>query len=102
MLIPCSAKIEELEISWDEIRSFPIFFACVSTCRYRDSLAATPTVNRSATLLLKSTFVTAGAVVSPAAQAARRSVGLNFVRPPCDEAHQDRGSRNQGAAVGPR
>src|SRR5688500_11783422 len=37
------------EISWDEIRSRPIFLACVSTCRYRDRRAATPTVSRSAT-----------------------------------------------------
>src|SRR5262245_43723681 len=31
------------------MRSFPIFFACVSTWRYRLSRAATPTVNRSVT-----------------------------------------------------
>src|SRR5262245_7069747 len=30
------------------MRSFPIFFACVRTWRYRDSRAATPTVRRSA------------------------------------------------------
>src|SRR6187200_2646426 len=29
--------------------SLPIFLACVSTCRYRDSLAATPSESRSAT-----------------------------------------------------
>src|SRR5829696_165020 len=29
------------------MRSFPIFRACVSTCRYRESRAATPTVSRS-------------------------------------------------------
>src|SRR6476659_9172619 len=34
-------------ISCDEIESRPIFLACVSTCRYRDSRAATPTVSRS-------------------------------------------------------
>ena len=36
------------EISWLEIRSLPIFFACVSTWRYRLRRAATPTVKRSA------------------------------------------------------
>src|SRR2546428_13965148 len=29
------------------MRSFPIFRACVRTCRYRDSRAATPTARRS-------------------------------------------------------
>src|SRR5262249_29206409 len=40
--------------SWEEIRSLPIFRDCVSTWRYRDSRAATPTVKRSATELLGS------------------------------------------------
>src|SRR5262245_23669241 len=35
-------------ISCEEIRSFPIFRACVSTCRYLLKRAATPTVKRSA------------------------------------------------------
>src|SRR3990172_2997859 len=38
------------EISCEEMRSLPIFFACVSTWRYRLRRAATPTVNRSATV----------------------------------------------------
>ena len=33
----------------EEIRDFPIFRAWVSTWRYRESRAATPTVRRSAT-----------------------------------------------------
>ena len=36
-------------ISCDEMRVFPIFRACVSTWRYRDRRAATPTFKRSAT-----------------------------------------------------
>src|SRR5687767_8706072 len=36
-------------ISWEEIRSLPIFRACVRTCRYLLRRAATPTVSRSAT-----------------------------------------------------
>src|ERR1041384_5942130 len=36
-------------ISWEEILVFPIFRACVSTWRYRDRRAATPTFKRSAT-----------------------------------------------------
>jgi hypothetical protein len=32
------------------MRDFPIFRACVSTWRYRDRRAATPTFKRSATL----------------------------------------------------
>src|SRR5262245_40849882 len=35
-------------ISCEEMRSLPILFACVSTCRYRLRRAATPTPNRSA------------------------------------------------------
>ena len=37
------------EISCDEIRSLPIFRACVRTCRYLLRRAATPTVRRSVT-----------------------------------------------------
>src|SRR4029079_180339 len=37
-------------ISWEEMRSLPIFLACVRTWRYRLRRAATPTVNRSATV----------------------------------------------------
>jgi hypothetical protein len=36
-------------ISCEEMRDFPIFRACVSTWRYRDRRAATPTFKRSAT-----------------------------------------------------
>ena len=42
----------------DEIRSLPIFLACVSTWRYLLRRAATPTVRRSATLILSSPLVT--------------------------------------------
>src|SRR3954452_17447447 len=63
-------------ISWEEILVFPIFRACVSTWRYRDRRAATPTVKRSATRPPSFDFVTAVSVV-PAALAARLST-----RPP--------------------
>ena len=36
-------------ISWEEMRSWPIFLAWVSTRRYWLSRAATPTVSRSPT-----------------------------------------------------
>src|SRR4029450_8001609 len=39
-------------ISCEEILSFPIFLACVRTCRYLLRRAATPTVKRSATFPL--------------------------------------------------
>src|SRR5688500_2342122 len=42
------------------MRSLPIFFAWVSTWRYRLRRAATPTVRRSATRTLLSSLVTTG------------------------------------------
>ena len=57
-------------ISCEEILVFPIFRACVSTWRYRDRRAATPTFKRSATRPPWLDFVTAFSVV-PAALAAR-------------------------------
>ena len=79
-------------ISCDEIRVFPIFRACVSTWRYRDRRAATPTFKRSATRPPSFDFVTAFSVV-PADLAARlcnrpaQRVGVHVVDeapPPVD------------------
>src|SRR5919109_3257165 len=46
-------------ISCEEIRCLPIFRACVSTWRYRDRRAATPTVSRSDTPASSRDLVTA-------------------------------------------
>src|SRR5436305_4682590 len=79
-------------ISCEEILVFPIFRACVSTWRYRDRRAATPTFKRSATRPPSFDFVTAVSVV-PAALAARlcnrppQRVGVHVVDeapPPVD------------------
>src|SRR5215813_9590452 len=50
-------------ISWEEILVLPILRACVSTWRYRDRRAATPTFRRSATRPPWLDFVTAFSVV---------------------------------------
>src|SRR5262249_48167335 len=52
-------------ISWEEILVLPILRACVSTWRYRDRRAATPTFKRSATRppSCQLDFVTAVSVV---------------------------------------
>src|SRR3954469_5421865 len=84
-------------ISCDEILVFPIFRACVSTRRYRDRRAATPTFKRSATRPPSLDFVTAFSVV-PAALAVRlcnrpaQRVGMHVVdetAPPVDLYHRD-------------
>src|SRR3954452_18612037 len=48
------------------MRSLPIFFACVSTCRYRLRRAATPTVSRSATGSSREFVTVAREATSPA------------------------------------
>src|SRR5215475_12508658 len=51
-------------ISCEEILVFPIFRACVSTWRYRDRRAATPTFKRSATRPPSFDFVTPFSVLA--------------------------------------
>src|SRR6201986_1488013 len=85
-------------ISCEEIRVFPIFRACVSTWRYRDRRAATPTFRRSATRPPWLDFVTAFSVVASrlAARLCNRPaerLGMDVVHeaaPPVDLDDRDR------------
>src|SRR5262245_34936351 len=77
-------------ISWEEIRSLPIFRACVRTWRYLLRRAATPTVSRSAIRPFSSRLVTkrhdsasgpdqaAGGTVSPARPSSGRTSDQSF------------------------
>src|SRR5262252_10257555 len=83
-------------ISWEEIRVLPIFRACVSTWRYRDRRAATPTFKRSATRPpFHFDFVTAFSVVP---SRSRRSL----VQPPDGGRRGARGRRNGAGRRSPR